>query len=218
MNRVILVKSCQKNQHRQKACVDTWAGVLRSGGVPVWFIEATMELTNWDNDGVLRLAEETDDYENNSLKLQHAIECWLRRPFFANMFIVDDDTFVHPSRWLEHEPAGEFECRLHYPQTEQEKRLNDGRPWATGGSGWYMSRRLCELYVERVTKRCSYDDVLATQIAQEAGVEIIDRPDLYGGDEYSGRRDRVASENDFITCHHVEPDEMLQLWEATRGL
>jgi len=225
MNRAILVKSCQRFRARQDACNATWAKEIRDAGVQVAIAEGGHD--DWkEGIGVnpydfIRVASD-DSYRGNSIKLSRAIKQFLQLPElcfqFTHLFIVDDDTFVHPRRWLTHEPAGDFECRLYHPRSPHDHKLNYGRPWASGGAGWWMSRLMCELYVEHVTECCSYDDVLATRTAQDCGIEIVDRPDLYGADEYEERNERVAADNRLITCHHVRPAEMVKLWEATRGL
>ena len=213
MNRVVLLKSCRKNRGRQDACLETWAGELRRRGVIVAIIEGGAR-GDIIGSGWERVSLECgDEYHDNSFKLQMAIRAMLQFLPFDQLFVCDDDTFVHPQRWLAHEPAGEFECRLYYPQSPRDHKLNNGRPWACGGAGWWMGRRVCELYVERVTQVCSWDDVLATRIAQDADVAIADRPDLYSQDG-----DRVAADNRLITCHHVDANEMLQLGEAMRVL
>jgi hypothetical protein len=216
MKRAILIKSCHRFYDRQAAIAHTW-GMIFSPHLyccvgksvfprSVFFFAAHLETATGD------------DYEDNSLKLREALRGLLESNNFDRLFICDDDTFVHPRRWLAHEPAGEFECRLFWPRTDAELARNGGLPWAWGGGGWWMSRRLCELYVATVTERCSWDDILATNVAREAGVAIIDRPDLYGGDSYGGIDDRVAADNQLITCHHVSPTEMRRLWKATREL
>lgn len=216
MRRAVLVKSCRLFEDRRYAC-SHWAAELFDAGIPTYFVVGGQE-RNCIEAAILE-TNSGDAYADNSVKLRAAIDCLLKSiPGIEYLFIVDDDTFVHPRRWLLHEPAGEFECRLYRPKTYQERRLNRGRPWALGGGGWWMSRRVCELYAEHAAQRCSWDDVLATAIAQDHGVEIVDRPELYGGDGYTKERDRVAAHNRFITSHHITPDEMRRLYEATREL
>lgn len=212
MKRAILIKSCQKNLGRSDACEATWAGELRRRGVIVAIIEGGAR-GDIIGSGWGRVSLECgDEYNDNSFKLQMAIRAMLQFLPFDHLFICDDDTFIHPQRWLSHEPAGEFECRLYCPQSPRDHKLNNGRPWACGGAGWWMSRRVCELYVDRVTHVCSWDDVLATAIAQDAGIPITDRPDLYGCERYGA----TAGDN-FITYHPAEPPEMMRLWESVCG-
>lgn len=236
MNRAILVKSCQRFRRRQEACRNSWAGELVHGlgrrgclprGVRLLFIEgghkftATTVLGNvWPTGDVIQM-DCGDDYKWNSIKLRNALqlELMMQSDPPDYYFICDDDTFVHPQRWLAHEPQGDLEGRVFQPRTEKHRKKNNGRPWIAGGAGWWMSRRMCQLYVDQVTERCSWDDLLVARVAQENGIEIVGRPDLYGADRYSGcdPPERVSADNALITCHHVQPEEMVRLWEACRG-
>ncbi len=214
MNRAILVKSCQKNHGRRLACIATWLGALWETLAEACFVVGGCKRVD-AGQGLIALGC-GDEYGDNSIKVRESLRQLLTLSTFDQLFICDDDTFIYPERWLAHEPAGEFECRLHRPMTDREMKLNTGRPWANGGSGWHMSRRLCEMYVEKVTERCSWDDVLASRIAQDAGVEIVDRPDLYGCDRYGDSAWRAPEDSGTITCHPVEPTEMVEMWESLK--
>lgn len=212
---VVLIKSCRQYRNRREACDITWASELRRGAVPVFYTEGGYEnptLTNLRYGGLIGTVT-GDSKECNTVKLRDAIRSLLMwAPGWERLFICDDDTFVHASRLLLHEPADGLECRLYKPVTTQERRLNKGQPWIHGGGGWWMPRRLCELYVEGCRDPRTWDDVLVAKIAQANGVQIINRPDLYGADRYTKQNDRVGLNNALITCHHVEPAEMLSLY------
>lgn len=216
MRRAILIKSCQRFRARQEAIRATWAKELCDwADRNILFIEGGHRKFDV-RDGVIRVTC-GDAYSDNSLKLREAL-IFLKPESYPDdddfhLFVCDDDTFIHPRRWLVHEPEGEFECRLFMPMTDRDVKLNSGRPWACGGAGWYMSRRVCELYVQHVAERCSWDDVLATKVAQDNGIIIDHRPQFY-----SQNGERVSADNQLITCHHVQPQEMVELYEATRGL
>ncbi len=77
-----------------------------------------------------------------------------------------------------------------------------------------MNRLLAETYAGGIHKRCSWDDRLATQILSgRHGVTMVNRPDLYAQWD-----ERVAAENQLITCHNVEPCEMVELFNKTKDL
>lgn len=213
--RIVLVKSCQRFEKRRIACADTWAGQLIRAGHRLYFVEGGHERPSLAL-GMIRVTT-GDAYNDNSIKLRSAIEALLEmHAKLERLFVCDDDTFVHPRRWAEHEPAGELECRIFRPKTRFE---NDGHGWIHGGGGWWMGRKLCQLYVEQCVERTSADDILMANIARENGIDAIDRSDLYAGDRYSGESDhRVAADNDLMTCHHVQPSQMRKLYEATREL
>lgn len=209
MNRAIVIKSCQKNRDRQTACENTWGGELRARGVRVAIVEGGFD-GNCGGPPMFSLSC-GDDYLDNSFKLQQALYSARQfHPGARGWFICDDDTFIHPERWLAHEPAGEFEGRLYYPNPDEAKHRGS-EPWINGGAGWWMSRRMCELYVEHCQERTSADDIVAARIAQAHGIEIIDRPDLYGDSRYSDAPE-VSEVNAMITCHPVSPQRMEELW------
>jgi hypothetical protein len=215
MKRAVVVKSARKNRARREAVDATWAWPLRCARFPVWVVRGGSVDHVLDPGYAMRL-NCGDDYCAISLKLKTALACLLAYDSGVEyVFVCDDDTFVHPTRFLEHEPSGELEGRLHRPMTDHEMKLNGGRPWVNGGAGFYMSRRLCELYVAEVSERRSCDDVLASRVAQRHGIKIIDRPDLYSDGRYGTPSWRVPDDNQLaITCHPVEPAEMRELYEA----
>lgn len=222
MNRAILVKTCQRFRKRREACERTWVPDIRNSLVPVRFAEGghrcyatTLRGVVDCIDGVIEI-DGYDSYADNSIKLKAALSYLLspKPTHWSHLFICDDDTFIHPQRWLAHAPQGELEGRIHRANF----KAHGITQWIHGGSGFWMSRRLCELYVEHCKERTSADDVLVAKVAQEHGIEMWDRPDLYGGDRYSGHDppERVSADNKLITCHHVQPEEMVRLWEAMK--
>lgn len=200
MQRVILVKTCQKFIARREACEATWVSALRRAGIPVFFVVGG-PVESFD--GYTIQTASGDGYDDNSFKVRDAVQELLAFVRFDHLFICDDNTFVHPERWMAHEPGGEFEGL-------QTKKI----PWAHGGGGFWMSRRCCELYVAGVSRRCSWDDRLATEILTEKhGVQMVNRPDLY-----AQWAERVSGENSLITCHNVSENEMVELLERTKDL
>jgi len=237
MNRAVLVKSCQKNRDRQAACSQSWAHVLRTRHVNVRFVEGGHAPRQRNADDGFFVAVDApvghtaslermglrlnvaDQKAGNSLKLAAGLRFLLESyAEIACVFVCDDDTFVHPQRWLAHEPAGELEGRLYRPRNALEWKKNDGLPWLHGGAGWHMSRRVCQLYVKHCHERTSADDIVVARIAQQYGIEIVDRPEFYGDDRYGGDAGWVSAANSLMTCHPVTPIHMAALYEATSRL
>lgn len=202
----ILVKSCRQFKDRRRAIDVTWADMIRHRGVCVSFIVGGYERERYRY-AVCEVST-GDKYEHNSMKLKHALQMRLERSDFDYIFICDDDTYIHPARWLEHEPKGDVECRIFTPTRARQR---EERPWIHGGPGWWMSRNACVQYVTRVDLCCSWDDKLMGHMALDLGLLIEDRRDLYGGDHYSHEKDRVGKNNTFISCHPVRPNEMRML-------
>lgn len=202
--RLVLVKSCKHFRGRQVAVRATWASALREAGIRVMFLEGQSMFPRMDGDRLCVVSG--DSYGWNTVKLREGLRLAVRDLEFSRLFVCDDDTFVHPLRWLGHEPEGELECRVF------DFKLRGKKPWVSGGSGWWMSRRLCQLYADTVRERHSSDDIAVARVAQAHGIVMTNRPDLYGGDHYSGLRDMVASDNKLITCHPVLPAAMRTLW------
>lgn len=213
--RAILVKSCQRFKNRRNACENTWVRDIRKAGVSVWFLEGGHK-ENRISATTLYVCS-GDHYTDNSYKLREAYQAVQD---FEFVFVCDDDTFVHPERWLSHEPSGDIECRVFYPKLPQDLRRNHGKPWVSGGSGWWCSKRLRKWYVEECVENVSWDDIIIARVAQHHRIVMTDRPDLYGGDRYSGFTppERVLPSNNLITCHHVSPKEMEELYHAGKAI
>jgi hypothetical protein len=185
----------------------TWAADLRRAGTPVFYSQGgydnpVMSLSKYG--GLIGTATR-DAKDANTMKLREALKALILRGF-EYIFVCDDDTFVHSGRWLQHSYVGNgLEC-LEYRATTQKDR-------ATGGSGWWMTRELAAAYVSFCTDERSWDDVLIAKVARRIGIALRSLPELYGADKYHGRNDRVSPSNKLMTCHHVEPDEMLMLYK-----
>ncbi len=198
---IVLVKSCQAHRDRQDACRATWAGELSRNNIPIWFIEGGHDRTRTENCWLLLNC--ADGYSDLSFKLRDALAFFLQHDPFDRVFICDDDTFVHWRRWLDFDPSGKFAVGLHTPKI----------PWIHGGAGWFMDRSACQLYVDGVKRRCSWDDKLASEIFTRAGWAVETRPELFAQWD-----ERVGPDNQLITSHGVKPAEMLTLFRDTYEL
>lgn len=196
---IIVVKSCQKFRTRQEACCATWAGELSRARIPLWFIEGGHAepdiVEHW-----IRVVSR-DDYNANSFKLRDALSFLMQHDPFERIFICDDDTFVHPRRFLAFNSTRDF-VGLESPPSV---------PWVHGGAGWFMSRRATELFVAGIKRCVSWDDRLASEILATHNILIENHPELFS--QWKGLR--VAKGNDLITCHPVNAMEMLDLYRAT---
>lgn len=197
---IVLVKSCQRFHDRQNACRATWAGELSRQGIPLWFVEGGHKQTEINLCWILLPGG--DRYSDNSFKVRDALGLLLEHDPFDSVFVCDDDTFVHPRRWLAFTPTGQF-CGL----------KTEAIPWVHGGGGWWMSRAACAAYVAGIKRRCSWDDRLCTEILEPAGFTFENRPDLFAQWD-----ERVSANNSLITCHHVSESEMPELFKATYDL
>jgi hypothetical protein len=196
---VILVKTCQRfAADRRPAVEQTWAGAIRASGVPVYYVEGGYGWCSRDNDGHVLRVGTGDRYDDNSLKLRDGLRfLLLLHPEVEHVFVCDDDTFVHPQRWIDYLPKSEF------------VGLNTRKvPWVHGGAGWYFGYRACGLYIAECLQRFSGDDVLASEILSRHGIALESRPELFS----QWRADRVSPDNRLITCHEVAPAEMLSLY------
>lgn len=210
MHRVVLIKTCKAFRERAAACDSTWAKALRAADVPVYFAEGGNNpgavSAIGDLGGTLKLLA-PDGYKSLSFKLREAIDrILLLEKGFDCLFVADDDTFVHHEKWLAHEPEVGLECRLFRPVSEFHVKLNGGWPWVDGGSGWYMSRELCEYYLRACKRHTSQDDVLVARYARTLGIKAIDRPDLYG--------DKSPMIETQMTQHGVTPFMMVKLFNS----
>jgi len=198
---VILVKTCQRFHDRREACEDTWVAEMRRSGVKVYFVEGGHTENHIDNNTIMTTGG--DEYDDNSLKLRAGLMALLfREPQAQRVFVADDDTFVHPARWLAFDPVAEF------------IGMNSAAiSWVHGGAGFFLSRRCCQFYIDDANRRFSGDDVIASEIMTRHGVSLDSHPDLF-----SQWKDRVGADNRLITCHEVDADEMSMLYSETRGI
>jgi hypothetical protein len=211
--RVVLVKSCKAFTERQRVIEETWAPALRLYGVPVLFIEGGHERDELV-ENYIQVAHR-DDKHGNRQKLRRALAVFLAMyPDAPRVFVCDDDTFVHPKRWLALQPTGEVECRLYYPKTNAHR----SHPWVHGGPGFWLTRYAASAYVRRVTDEGAGDDVAVGELIQLCDLAVSDRPMLYPGDHYSGHDERIGIDNDFVTMHPCLPERMRTLFETTRDL
>jgi hypothetical protein len=201
MHRAILIKSCQRYRARREACMQTWAGKLLED-VPVYFVEGGHDKQRVAGN-VIELSC-GDDYRDNSYKVRDAIHLLLAETEFDSLFIVDDDAFVHPGRWMAYLPESEFVGLA-----------TEDIPWPHGGCGWFASRQCCDLYANNVHRRGSDDDVMFWEIlTRKFGVVMTNRPDLF-----SWRKDgeRPAPNNSIIACHYVDSEEMNRLYSSVKS-
>jgi hypothetical protein len=193
---IVVVKSCRRFESRRIACCSTWAGELCRRRVPLWFVVGGA--SSYDIVDEIISVPGRDDYKSNSTKLRDALTFLMEHDPFERIFVCDDDTFVHPDRFVAFKSAAEF-VGLHNPPAI---------PWVHGGAGWFMSRRACELFVAGISRRCSWDDRLASEILATHGITLDNHPELFAQWD-----ERVAPENQLITCHNVKPDEMRVLYD-----
>jgi hypothetical protein len=207
----VLIKSARTYRAARHACDITWAAALRRAGVPVYYVEGGYDrrIVSSDGDGLIGV-NTPDDRWNLTPKLRAGVATMLSiEQGWEYLMVVDDDTFVHPERLLKYRPKAELECRVFTPKTQEHKRINKGRPWVTGGPGWVMTRDVCQRFAASKGSDGKADDVYIASFVDE----LTHRPDVFGSDKYTGHNDRVSPDNGLITCHHVSPMEMVELYE-----
>jgi hypothetical protein len=147
-----------------------------------------------------------DDYASLPQRTLGFCRWALEQPDWDYLFKCDDDTYISIPRlvaYADRELAGA-------PGTPGRDYVGaewrSGVSYASGGAGYFLSRRAAALAVQRLVQTTGAEDLLVGQVLRGAGVEFSIEPRLipFGSMERRPRRD-----NDLITLHGVGADAFL---------
>jgi hypothetical protein len=125
-------------------------------------------------------------------------------PPWGYLFKCDDDTYISLPRLLAIDPAGRDYIGAEW---------RPGVGYASGGAGYFLSRRAASIVAERLESYpTGAEDLLVGRILAAAGIEISIDPRLvpFGS---SDRRPRA--DNDLITAHAMSEELILKSHEET---
>ena len=198
---IILIGSCGKN--RDAGCLDairsTWA---KHSAIPYKFFLGKDCSIRQDDEIVF--PDVADGYFEQNAKHQAALR-WAMKEGYTDVFLGDDDTFLHTERLL----ASGFEGYDYLGNAKDTPRPPTphgvAHDYCHGGPGYWLSRRACQAIIEasfdfrRPDHRI--DDQWIGLVLKNAG--ILPSHDLrYSlGSSYGFRQAPVLPGNGIISCH-----------------
>ena len=160
---VICVKSCHRDLEAglHDAIRSTWGKDAKALGVDVRFMvgaDPTQQSTrrSWRYASDEHLLDCVDSYEALPYKTRRICQ-WVLGKTFSHAFLCDVDTFVCPKQLLEtgyesYDYAGQFLVGAPggapFKYTDSYGVYEDFRGWASGGLGYFVSRKAAEIVGE----------------------------------------------------------------------
>lgn len=185
--------------HRKQACRRTW---MRDGAtypdLEIVFFQGGASHAHRVGDTVHLPV--SDDYKSLDTKVVRFLAYCMEEFEFEHVFKCDDDTYVHLPRLMATNLAGIDYAGFDYR----------GRGSATGGGGYWLSRRAAQIVTDAVSHGPGIDeDVLVGFVLRRAGVTLHHLPSLPPGLEkpYDPRRAPLPW-NEQVTGHYVSPEQM----------
>jgi hypothetical protein len=202
MPRILIgVLSAQGYQSRRAACRATWMGDLRGcpGASAVFLHGAGNRAAGPVLVDDLLLLPCPDEYASLPQRTRWFCRWALTRDDWDYLFKCDDDTYVCTHRLVACDLNGKDYVGAEWMP---------GVGYASGGAGYFLSRRAAAIVAEGLTAATGAEDELVGQLLREAGVLFFrdDRFVAYGND-----RPRPRPDNDLITTHAVGVDTFHQI-------
>lgn len=193
VNILVGICSCNNAHHRRVACRETWLSHPQSGIECRFFLGRREPLPNepdvvnlWVDDGYYHLPAKGLAFYKWALENYD----------FDWLFKCDDDTYLALDRL-------ESLCDTRYDLIGDP--CVDSRKAPSGGAGYFMSRRLVELFVQNADKipAIGAEDLLFGEWAVRLGVPMLATPRLVMNNSPAPNR-----ENDLVSCHWCSPDRL----------
>ena len=193
VNILVGICSCNNAHHRRVACRETWLSHPQPGIECRFFLGRREPLPNepdvvnlWVDDGYYHLPAKGLAFYKWALENYD----------FDWLFKCDDDTYLALDRL-------ESLCDTRYDLIGDP--CVDSRKAPSGGAGYFMSRRLVELFVQNADKipAIGAEDLLFGEWAVRLGVPMLATPRLVMNNSPAPNR-----ENDLVSCHWCSPDRL----------
>ncbi len=193
VNILVGICSCNNAHHRRVACRETWLSHPQPGIECRFFLGRREPLPNepdvvnlWVDDGYYHLPAKGLAFYKWALENYD----------FDWLFKCDDDTYLALDRLASL-------CDSRYDLIGDP--CVDSRKAPSGGAGYFMSRRLVELFVQNADKISAIgaEDLLFGEWAVRLGVPMLASPRLNLNHSPAPSR-----ENDLVSCHWCSPDRL----------
>lgn len=152
----ICIKSCHRDLEEgfHEAIRGTWGKEAKALGLDLFFFmgkDPTQQSTrrSWRYNPGEVVVDCDDNYEALPYKTRRICQ-WASAKLFTNLFLCDVDTFVRPKQLLEtgfesYDYAGQFLVGepggAPFKYTDERGVYDDFRGWASGGIGYFLSKR-----------------------------------------------------------------------------
>lgn len=198
-----------KYKARRQLCERTWVKGLRDLGVLTVFVKSCQEimLSKKDDDAIHVLCP--NGWEFLPQKTREWCMCALHLPTWTHMVKADDDSYIHPRRFLD------FVSTLteddHYIGADV-GTMQGFPPYASGGAGYVLSRRAATIVAEQLTDKVGHEDKRVGEILLNAGIPFRHDPRFIPFGMHMGWPKR---DNDLITSHAITEAAWLAAWSES---
>jgi len=191
---LIAAPVCHEYRERWQACLDTWAGTnlcdVKLYTSEDFNVPPEQNRCMTDQTGLV-----TRPGQDLSYRLRELCR-WALEQGYTNLFKCDDDTYVWVDRLLassgpEFDYLGFSHGSWHYP------------PFASGGAGFWLSRKSMQVIAESELDPNRIDDVWIGERLLHAGIILIHDP------RYSPVLPAVIASN-HITVHYIKDPEIMR--------
>ena len=199
-----------KYHERRHRCIDTWMSDADAAGIESVFLLGCPTATAPEGLGRHYLALPCpDDYPSLPQRTLWFTRWALARDDWDYLFKCDDDTYISIPRLLAYDTARPGPRVLGAPPGAPDYIGAEWKPgvaYASGGAGYWLSRKAAAIIAEKLTAATGAEDLLVGQVLRGAGIPLAIEPRLvpFGSMAHRPRRD-----NDLITLHAAGADAFL---------
>ena len=189
---LMCILSCDKYKKRRDACLETW--VVENSDIESIFVVGNPNIKMPVLTGNILVVPCSDEYDHLTHKVRWFCLWALANYDFRYIFKCDDDSYVVYDRLLD-VSDGRFDYRGF-----------DIGGYASGGAGYFMSKRATMAVVGRLNETHAHEDLKIGKIIQSSGMSFI--PD---GDFQPFNCTYPTSDNKIITSHYCDINLMRKI-------
>jgi hypothetical protein len=209
MGTKIVIGALSGLQHdaRRRRCRETWLADSRRLGVNAVFLIGAKEYTSSPFClGDLLLLPCPNDYPSLPQRTRWFCRWALEQNEWDYLFKCDDDTYVSIERLKEYDFNGRDYIGGEWTA---------GVGYASGGAGYFLSRRAAGIVAETLTAELGDEDVLVGRAMEAAGIKFYSDDRFVGYGNYD-KRPRAC--NSTITTHSISADIFYQSHREAGGI
>lgn len=194
--------SAQAYHDRRERCRGTWmADLRRHPGLDAVFLLGSQVEAPQRNGDELHLPC-PDAYATLPQRTREFCKWALDHADFDYLFKCDDDTYIAVDRLA----AVDLEGRDYVGR--------DLGGWASGGAGYFLSRRAAGIVAEELTAETGYEDRCVADVLRPHGITVVDDPRLL---PWPPSGELPSAANRTMTAHAIDGDTIRSVHEAVHG-